>query len=280
MLVNQRVIWKDNTTLKDMSLELNNLSSGNYTVALNSAQDNIYIGSDLPFNHRHFIVNSANAVSSVVSVEIWDGSAWVDAVDVLDQTSVDGATLAQSGIISWATERTSGWSKEETTEDISDLSTLKIYDMYWVKLTFTASFTSTTSLSYIGHKFATDDDLGIYGYPELNSASMKAAYETGKLTWEEQHVAAAEQVVRYLRKKAVIQSRNQIFDWEQFNEAATHKLAELIYFSFGDDYEERRKAAENKYYAAMNLGIFQVDRNITGRLEPEEKVRNYGLVRR
>lgn len=280
MLVNQRIIWKDNTTLKDLSLELNDLVSQNYTIGFVAAQDNLYIGSDLPFNHRYFVVATANDVVSVASVKIWNGNDWVSAVDVLDQTAVAQKAFGQTGILSWTTERNASWSIEDTTENISDLSTLKIYNMYWVKLTYSVDWKSTTALAYVGHKFAKDEDLGVYGYAELNTTDMKTAYEAGKTTWDHQHVAAAEQIVRYLRKKYIIQSKSQILDWEQFNEAAIHKVAEIIYFSFGEDYEDRRKKAEEKYYAAMNLGIFQVDRNQDGKLDDVEKMKFTGLVRR
>lgn len=279
MLINQRIIWSDNGTLKDMSVALNDLTAQTYTLPLVAAEDKIYIGSDLPFNHRHFIVSTANDVASVVTVEFWTGSAWVSAVDVLDQTSVSGVSLAQSGIISWTPERNDSWGIEDSTEDIPQLSTLKIYDMYWARLTFSANLKATTALKYVGHKFAKDGDLAPHGYPDLNLSAIKAMFESGKTDWNEQHVGAAEAVIQYLRQKYLIQSRNQILNWEQFNVAAVHKVAEIIYSSFGPDYEERRALADKKYYQSINLGLTEVDTNQDGKRDPYEAIRSYGLVR-
>lgn len=281
MLINQRIIWSDNAVLKDLSVELNDLTALNYAIPFTAAQDKLYIGSDLPFNHRHFVIatSGANAVASVPTVEIWNGNSWVSAVDVLDLTATSGATLARNGIIAWTTDRNEAWGKEETTEDIAALSTLKIYNMYWVRISFSANFTSTTSLAYVGHKFAADADLGLY-YPDLTTTEVKSAFTSGKTTWDDQHIMAAEEIIRYLRKKDIVRSRNQILDWEQFNNCAIHKVAEIIYSSFGKDYEDNRKLADAKFMKAINLGIFQVDRNEDGKLDPQEQVKFYGLVRR
>lgn len=281
MLVNQRIIWQDDTTLKDMSVELNDLTAGSYTIPLVAADDKIYIGSDLPFNHRYFNVSVVNAVASVCSVEIWDGNNWVAAVDVLDETSTSGATLAKSGIISWTTDRSKAWGIEDTTENVEGLTSLKIYNMYWVRLAFSANFTASTALKYIGHKFAKDADLVPAGYPDLNSSDVKTAFETGKTNWDDQHISAAEEIVRYLQQKNYIRSGNQIFDWRTFNTAAVHKLAEILYSSFGADYEERRKLAESKYYKAMNTGgIYKLDRDEDGHSDVRERYRFQGIRRR
>lgn len=280
MLYAQRIIWKDNTTLKDMSNELNDLSAGSYTIPFNASEDAIYIGSDLPFNHRYFYIQTVNDQAASISVSIWSGSEWVAAVDVQDETSVSGVSLAQSGIISWATDKDSFWDYEDTSENISDLSTLKIYNLYWVKITFSANLKSTLALKYIGHKFAKDADLVPLGYSDLNTSDIKTAFESGKTTWDDQHIAAGEQIVRYLQQKHLTRSANQIFDWRVFNEPAVHKLAEIIYSSFGEDYEERRKLAESKFFKSINTGgIYRLDRNADGHADVCERVRNVGVYR-
>ena len=280
MLYSQRVIFKDNTALKDMSVELNDLTANNYTIPFVAAEDSIYIGSDLPFNHRYIYISTANDQASVVSVAIWDGTQWVSAVDVQDETSSGGVSLAQSGIISWSTDKDSFWDYEDTSENITAISSLKIYNLYWVRLTFSADLKATTALKYVGHKFAKDGDLAPLGYSDLNTSDVKTAFETGKTTWDDQHIAAGEQVVRYLQQKHLTRSANQIFDWKVFNEPAIHKVAEIIYSSFGSDYEERRKLAEAKFYKSMNTGgVLRLDRNADGHADIEERVRSVGLYR-
>lgn len=285
MLLNNRIIWKDNATLRDVSVTLNDWHTGAQTMDIVAAQDAIYIGSDLPFNHRYFDIHATNknANAATVAVSLWNGTSFVPAVDVVDQTSVSGATLAQSGIISWVPDRAEVWNKEASTEDIADLSTLKIYNFYWAKLTFSADLTNTTQVKYVGHKFSTDADLKASGYPELLLTSALRQFangDTSKTNWTEQHIAAAEFIVKDLRKKKVIWSRNQIVDWEQLFEPAVHKCAEIIYTSQGEDSEEKRARAETKYLDSMTLdNIFNVDKDEDARLDRHEKEDRGGIFR-
>jgi hypothetical protein len=278
MLFNQRIIHNDNGTLEDKSVELNNLYTGTATLDLALTDDYLYIGSDLPFNHRWFEVSSVNSVSSIMSVDIWDGNSWNAAVDVVDQTSATGKTLAQSGYISWTTDRSSSWGLEETTENVTGLTTLKIYNMYWVRLKVSASLTGSTAVSYVGHKFSSDDDLG-GRYPDLVSSTIMDAFETGKTTWNEQHVLAAEDVIQDIRRKRIAWSANQVVNWEQFNIAAIHKVAMIIMNAFGDDYKDNRADAKKAYDEAMNLKIFEVDANADGHNQVSEREPHRGIFR-
>jgi len=141
-----RIIHKDNSVLRDYSVSLANYLSGTQVIAYVAAEDALYIGSDLPFNHRWVEVSVVSATTSTLSVSLWNGSAWEAAVDVVDETSVAGVALARSGFVSWVPDRLKTWSFEDTTERVSDLSTLKIYDKYWAKLSYSADLTGTTAL--------------------------------------------------------------------------------------------------------------------------------------
>lgn len=286
MLINNRLIWGDNATLKDLSVVINNLFSDGTIIGFNAAQDKLYIGSDLPFNHRYFSVLVENDVASVVTASIWDGSQWQSAVDVIDQTispDAAGKSLSQSGIISWVVDRNHVWGKRDTTELMIDsgLETLKIYEMYWVRLSFSGNFNANTALKYMGHKFSSDNDLGGY-YPDLTRSNVMLAFKAGKTDWEDQHVLAAEEIIRDLRKKNVIWNRNQIFGWEEFTDASVHKVAEIVFTAFGNDYETRKENARDNYENALDKVVQSaIDKNVDGRLEEVEKLPTYGrLLRR
>jgi hypothetical protein len=278
MLTSNRIIWKDNATLRDLSLSLNDLYTGTETIAFVAAEDAIYIGGDLPFGNRYFEVGTANTNTASVSVSIWDGNAFSAVAETLDQTSVGGKTLAQSGIISWNIDRDKQFSQEDTTEDISDLSTLKLYDLYWVKLTFSADLSASTALKYVGFKFARDEDLA-GRYPDLNRSDTKTAFSASKTTWNDQHILAAEEIIRDLRKKREIISPNQILDYEVFTQPAVHKVAEIIMNSFGKDFIDQKEQARKDYQTLLNKLSFQVDANADGRLELGEKVSSARLSR-
>lgn len=281
MLVNNRIIHSDNGTLRDLSINLNDLYAGNGALGIVAAEDKLYIGSDMPFNHRYFCVATANDQASVASVEIWDGNQWRAAVDVLDQTKdANGRSLAQTGILSWSVDKDYGWGFEETTEDIPALATLKIYNMYWVRISWSADLKATTAVSYVGHKFANDSQLEGY-YPDLNRTAVKTAFKAGKTTWDDQHVLAAEEIIRDLRKKKVILSRNQILDFESFNDAAIHKCAEIIMRALGEDYADERASAIEDYNEALDKVYFPVDKDGDGRLDTVERAGySVGIFRR
>jgi hypothetical protein len=273
MLFNQRIIHNDGGTLVDLSKELSDLFAGAVTVGIVAADDKLYIGSDLPFNHRYFNVSVANdQVSAISEVAIWDGGAWTPAVDVVDQTSVSGCTLGQSGIVSFTVNRNSSWALEASTEDMtgSGLTALKIYDMYWVRLTFSGNLKATTALKYVGHRFSTDSDLGGQ-YPDLLKTDVLTAFETGKTTWEPQHVLATEAIILGLRKAKKIWSANQLMAWEQFNSASVHKTAEICYAAFGsEEYEAKRKTAEKKFKEDM-AQLVVADEDADGRADEVER---------
>lgn len=282
MILNNRVIFSDNGTLDDISNAMSDINTGSKVLPVVYNQDYLYIGSELPFNHRYISVSSSNAVASVVSVDLWNGTAWEAAVDVQDFTSVGGASLAQSGHIMWALSPDKIWSSCDTDYNgtvITGLSGTKIFGLYWARLSFSASLTSTTAIKYIGHKFAEDIDLK-NRYPDLVRINVMGQFAQGKTDWEEQHVLAAESIIKDLKAKKVMLSSNQILDYRLLTEAAVYRLAEMIFTGLGRDYTEIRKEAELKYNKSISLGQFNIDTNLDTRLSIGESFSSQGWLRR
>lgn len=278
MLTGQRVILSDNGTLSDLSRSVGDLFSQNSTLAIVAAEDAIYLGSDQPFNHRYIKVSTANTSTASVSVSIWTGSAFTAAVDVIDFTSVGGKTLAASGIIQWTTNRTSGWVRVNDSADVTGLTGTAIYDMFWVKLTFSANLYASTAVSYIGQKFSDDSLLGGY-YPDLVRSKLIMAHTSGKSDWTEQHVLAGEELVRDLRVRRYVTSGAQVFDWELFAVPAMHKCAHIIMSGLGEDYADRATDAQEAYQNELENTMAGLDRNKDGRLSQEERKPVVGLRR-
>lgn len=275
MLLNNRIIFKDNATLLDKSVDLSNVFSGTVSTVIVALEDALFIGSDLPFNHRYIQIGTANSNSCTITVSVWDGSTFNAVVDGFDQTS--GFTT--SGILSWVKDTSQSWGQEQSTETVTGLTTLKIYDLYWVKLTFSANMSAGTTLKYVGHKFCEDADLGGY-YPDLILSATKTAFSSGKTDWTEQEVLASEEIISDLRKKKFIWSDSQILDWNIFNLACVHKTAEIIFRAFGDDYKDNLIEANKQYHKAMSGLDFNVDTNEDGELDEAEKFRVSGMFRR
>ena len=280
--MNNRLIFDDNGTLNDLSVNANNFLSGTFTLDVVAADDALYVGSQFPFNHRWFEVSTANdQAASISKIEVWDGDSWVETVDIVDETSDGTNTLAQSGYISWVTDKDEGWLKDDTDDGtgITGISTLKIYDLYWAKITFSADLKATTALKYVGFKFSSDEDLGAE-YPELTLSNVIAQFKAGQTNWNNQHFLAARKIIIELIKTNIIFSPNQILRPSVFKDASVHRVAAIAFKAFGDDYKDNRSDAMKDFYSSLNLKQFNIDINNNARLDPSERVSTTGWISR
>lgn len=277
MLTGQRVIFSDDGSLKDLSKSLGDIFSPAETLTMIAADDWLYMGADQPFNHRYLRIPVANVNSGDAVVEIWTGSEWAPAVDVIDGTSVGGKTLAKSGILQWVTPRNKGWCREPDSGRIPELATTSVYDMFWTRLRVTAD-SSAVGISYVGQSFSDDRLLGGY-YPDLVRAKMLTSYAAGKTNWDDQHVLAAEELIRDLRKRRYVLSGAQVFDWELFSVPAMHKCATIIMSGLGDAYADRAIDSQESYQNELENTMAGIDRNRDGRLSIEERKPVVGLRR-
>lgn len=278
MLTGNRVIFSDNGTISDLSRDLNDLYAGKVVLPVVYDQDKIYLGSDAAFNSRYFMLDVKNVVPSVVSVEIWTGSAWVPAVDVIDDTSVNGASFGRSGVLQWTKDKNKSWSRVADSNSITGLYGTAVYNMYWARLTFSATLTPATSLKYVGQRFSNDNQLAGY-YPDLTRQSVLSAFKSGKTDWEEQQVLASEELILELRQRNLLFSGSQILDWQKYSLAATYKCAAIIMGGFGDDWADRRDNAESKFIDNLEKAGAGIDRNEDGALSVAEKKNVVGLFR-
>lgn len=260
MYQDQRVIYDS----ADVSKDVNDFRSGSLSFVYTTTKY-LYIGSIMPFNNIYFDMGTVNTNAATPTVEMWFGNAWVSAVDVIDET----AGLTSSGRLSWNTDRLKSWDLEQTTEDVTGLTTFKIYNKFWLRLSWSANFSAGTAISYIGQKFSTDDKLYSY-YPDFNSADIKSGFESGKTTWDEQHYMAAEYIIADLKNRDIIKSKSQMMDWSIFESAACRRVACIIYTAFGAPYFDQLQKAEKDYSNAMDIKYFMIDTSANGSLDPFE----------
>lgn len=263
----QRVIYNS----IDISPKVNDYRAGAQAFAY-VAGGYLYIGAAVPFNALWFEFGSLNSVASTPTVKIWFGNAWTDAVDVIDDT--EGMT--KTARLSWNTDQFKGWDRVQSSETVSGLSSFKIYWKYWVRLSWSASFTAGTTLKYVGQKFSDDDTLFSF-YPDLSNTDIMTGFETGKSNWDEQHYMAAEHIIRDLTKRGVIRAAGQIMDWTIFQAASCHKLAEMVYRAFGQPYIDQMAGARKDYEDALDARFLNVDKNLSGSLDQEETAISTGF---
>ena len=266
-----KYVLSDNGTLSDKTAALEDYYAGTVALSIVAAEDKLYIGSKLPFTRKYFKVSVANATAAEVSAKYWDGTAWRAVVDFYDGTASAGATLAASGYMTWETDKRYAWRRDDTTQNgsakITELSTMTLYDYYWLQLTFSGNAAPT--LAWAGDLFATDNDLGAE-YPDLSRTTVKTAFEAGKTTWEDQRRIASNLVAQGLKRIGAAQSGQLVLPWDQLTLATVSKTAEVIYSAMGQGFEDSMKLAQAEYTKRMDRSFFIVDENQNGALDPSE----------
>lgn len=268
----KRFLFSDNGTLKDYSTELINYHDDTAVIDYVATEDAIYIGSELPFNSLFFDVSVPNSNSVAPTVSHWDGSSWDEMVEILDETE----GLTKSGHITWVPSKYERWQMEDTTgsndsENITGLGDVTIYDLYWLKLTFSGDLSGTTALNWIGPKFCTDDDL-TGEYTLFSYSNFKTGYESGKTSWEREIVLSSRLMVADLIKRKAILSGDQLLKREVLVDACVSKTAWVIFKNLGNDYKEDTERAKSEYFERLNKNNYGADKNNDGRLEPKENL--------
>jgi len=261
----KRFIFSNNGTLSDQTTSLSDYHQGTFVIDYTQNEDAIYIGSSLPFNSVFISVSTPNAIASPPSVALWNGDSWKNAVDVIDETN----GLFNSGYLTWTPNKDEVWHMEDS-EDIPELSTLTIYDLYWIKITLSATITPTTALNWIGQKFCSDNDL-TNEYTLFSNSTFRGNYKAGKTSWENEIIIASRLMVEDIKKRRAIESGEQLLVRSMLLDACVAKTAQLIFKNLGDDYKDDAENAKKEYYERINKANFGSDKNNDGRLDPSEK---------
>lgn len=279
-----RIILSDNAVISDLSTDLENYHAGSGVIEIVAAEDKIYLGSFFPFNHRYFKLGTANTNSSTISLKVWDGDEFNPVVNIIDETILAGASMGQSGYITWTPDKEEGWSREDTSDKNGALipvlgAGITIYDLYWVEVTFSADLSAGTALDWVGMKFS--DDTHLEGeFPSLGRTNAKTSFESGKTDWEEQAVIAAQTIIGDLEAKRFIASKNQILERRDFRRASVQKIAEVIFNGYGDDFKDDRDHARLEYRSRLETDIYTLDKNNNARLDQKELAIRQGVLSR
>jgi hypothetical protein len=212
----------------------------------------LYVGFYKPINKIYIDLTSPNSLSSTLTIQYWNGSAFVDLDDVLDETK----TYSRNGFIQWSREQTN-----------QVANTVDGKELFWYKLT-NSSVATTMDINGLNLLFADDKDLA-ERIPEINDD----AHLTGKSSHVLAHVSAKKNIIQELRNKnygkrdvdGVLQDITiwDLLDIDQINAAATLKALSIIYFNFSDEpndsYERKSKSFESGYKEAMKLAVLNLD---------------------
>ncbi len=263
-----RVLYYNGSSLGDISLE-NQDETTNITLAT-SLTKYIYIGQKSPFTSLFVYLNTANSIAATLDIEYWDGTTWRDVADKLDGTATSGVPFAKSGVIKWYLDDLYAWNKViDTSKSIAptELQTLKIYNMYWMRISSSTGLTAGANAKQLAYTFTSTQELNNY---DVEISGYYESFATGKTDWIREIITASKLTLMEMKRRGVIMHQGQLIDMDDFTVPASFKALELIYSNLGPSYVERRKLMQEEFAKAINIQRPIVDDNADGEIDGEE----------
>lgn len=271
-----RFFHRTGATLTDRSEGIARYLTGSESITYTDG-DYLYLGQELAFNHFFIKLGTLNARPATMVAEYWDGDQWRTTSELRDNT--EGLTASE--FVEFTPNRDYRWCRDNTNyggDTVTGLTDVVIYDMYWIRISFDVTLDAIT-VSWIGNKFS--DDLDLHEeHPRLNNSTLKTLFETGKTTWEAQHVKAAEIIVRDLKDQGIILSAGQILRRQDYKLASIAQAAKLIYQGLGDDFKDDVIEMHKEYKQRLKLKVHGIDLNADGELDMSEKFQSQGWLSR
>lgn len=269
MLLNYiRLFTNISSTLTDKSLTNQDDTQTVGLVLTNT--DYVYVAQRYPFTNLFIHMDTVNANASVMTVQYWDGVEWRNAVDLMDGTSLSGATLGKSGGLQWSIDPLYSWQMVTDTAlepSPTELSTLKIYNSYWMRFKVSATLSAGTDSKEIGYAFTTsqrlkDFDVEIDGY--------LASFATGKTDWIDEIKTGSKLVVQDLKRMGLVMGAGQVIELDDVYVPTSLRTLALIYSHLGPSYKDKIESVMKEYDKALNIRRFTFDENADGKLEARE----------
>jgi hypothetical protein len=128
------------------------------SLATLAAGEALYLGADVPFGGVAVDMSAAvNGTGSVLTVEYWNGTAWVS-LSATDNTASGGATFAQDGLVTWTMPAAGAWVKAQLSNGLANpplnlsAATKALYlsnginadPQYWTRWTVSVALDSST----------------------------------------------------------------------------------------------------------------------------------------
>lgn len=271
-----RVFYSNNGVLTDYSLAAQDTDAIPFPIV--AAEDYLYIAQYFPFNNFYLELNTVNSLASVMTVQYWYGKEWVNAVDLIDATKVNGVSLAKSGVVQFSPSRRYKWQEIVDTkeEQGSLLTSLEIYNNYWLRVKFSSDLSLTTALESVGYKFTNDDMLSAID-SEINNYLL-AWGGVGKLDWNEQIVLASQYLIYDLKSKGLIIHPGNILRFDDVSLACAHRALMIIYAQLGESFLGKYNYSLGMYNELMSIKRFNFDVDLDGRLDKQEISNSVGKL--
>jgi hypothetical protein len=257
-----RVITEDDTTYVDRSID-NGDSSTTLPLALVAAEDAIYIGKQAPFNNFYY----------------WANNAWNSAVDVLDGTALSGATLGRSGTVQFSPEINQTWTRITDTSDTSntptELRSLTIYNLYWLKITVSADLSAGTTANKIFYNFTDEQTVTSI---DTDLSRYKTALSITDLT--DKILLATKEILIKMKANRIVFDEGQVLRLHDFYLPTAYQVLVILLQDLGEDFNPKRELYIKKVNDFLQVENLSLDTNNNAFLEYQEyNVNQSTLVR-
>lgn len=225
--------------------------------------DSLYIGYEKPIKNFYIDISSPNTSPNTLSLEYYNGSAWVAIPDIYDET--EGFT--RSGLIQWG--------------ELLDMSSVEIDSStkYWVRITPSVDHT-LASWNFLGLILASDRDLLLE-----NPYILETNLLMGETNHLKAHIAARNEIVQTYCNRGYdkVTASNHlkkitfwdILDIQEFRQGAVFLALSKIYFNLSDRSEDTwlKKSQEyrKRYSEQIDLYYVTLDKNDNGIINSSER---------
>ncbi len=273
-----RVFLSDNGSLTDYSIEAQDSTSFAFPAV--ATEDYIYVGQYFPFNNLFIEMQTVNSNASVLSCQYWDGKQWQNGLDVIDGTKASGACFGKNGVFQFSPNRRIKWVQIEDTSVAqntpSELQSLNIYDLYWMRLKVSADLSITTAIKKLTYAFTTNElMLGID--PEINQY-LSAWGGVSKTNWNEQIILASQHLVADFKARQLIMGVGNIVRFDDISLPVAYRALALVYSQLGTAFKEKYDDAMVQYNRLLSIKRFTLDRNDDAAVERNEVAQTVGTL--
>src|SRR3990167_11019377 len=273
-------------TFTDRTLEAYEYNRDTFTMPLefDPSVDYMYVGRTKPFHAIYVEISVANAVSTTLSAEYYDGTTWTALALPVEDTKA----FQRSGFIKCevpledSSTRTLLW-EENAVNSVT---------RFWIRFKVAADLTSTTALKGINIVFSDDEDLKSEDYGILNYLP-KDEYGTAAASHILSHLAAKNIIIDQLQRSGRYKTTDTgsvatsgeglivaIDEWDlhdiaQVRQASKFFALEKIYREASDSVDDVHWSKAEKFGKmashAMELFTLSLDSNDDGEESSDER---------
>jgi len=269
------VFWDDNSSFSDFSNSLMDYGRNSEVVALNSAEDYLYVGFEKPINRFYVEMSVKNTVSNSFSAEYNAAAGFTALPGFLD----DSRGFTRSGFVNW--ERPVDLATDDKTLEV----TVEVngQEAFWYRFRPTSTHDALTALQGLNIVFADDEDIRA----EIQELSTDPRWKPSNTDSHILiHQSARDEIIQKMRRWQLRKKKEgQVFaeditQWDlldspQLRMSATYLAVSKIYFNNSTDPEDtesvKSKSWETKFDKAFRLFTVDVDLDDDGIQDSDDR---------